>query len=223
MKKHCLRSNFTLVELLVVIAIISILAGLMFPALNGALEKARRISCAGNMRQFGVAIMSYRMDNKEAFPPWISTLYPEYSGSKGIYSCRKDRNPAATTPENWLSHPSGSYPDAYDRPGSKSINFPGGNNPNPDVTRISYFYELTEAPCSGWGAHDGSRSWNQVKVEDMKSGTNPITGFRYDLSYFPILRCFWHLDKADRPCMNLSSSGNVFFSVLEWEQGYWDM
>ena len=53
------KAGFTLVELLVVIAIISILAGMLLPALENSIEQGRRSSCSGNEKQIGIGVTQY--------------------------------------------------------------------------------------------------------------------------------------------------------------------
>ena len=67
------RSWFSLIELLVVIGIIALLASLLLPALNRAREVGKRIVCASNMGQIGVAFQLYYNDYNGRLPPGYYT------------------------------------------------------------------------------------------------------------------------------------------------------
>lgn len=67
-------SGFTLVEVLVVITVIGILAALLLPAVQAARESARRIQCAGNLKQLALACHNYA-DVHGALPIGIPLMY----------------------------------------------------------------------------------------------------------------------------------------------------
>lgn len=55
---------FTLIELLVVIGIIMLLMGMLLPSMSRAREQSRRTYCLNNLRNIGVAALSYATEDK---------------------------------------------------------------------------------------------------------------------------------------------------------------
>jgi prepilin-type N-terminal cleavage/methylation domain-containing protein len=88
------KRAFTLIELLVVVAIIALLVAILLPSLGRAREMARRSMCGSNLRQVGLALVTYSQDSNG-----MLCQLPKASGTGlSIESANKSGN---TTQSPW--------------------------------------------------------------------------------------------------------------------------
>ena len=85
------RLGFTLVELLVVIAIISILIGMLFPALQGMRESARQTQCQYRLQNLYLAVAEYHVSTGQFPPGSLNPTGPIESNEQGLH-------------HNWIEH-----------------------------------------------------------------------------------------------------------------------
>ncbi|MEO0474651.1 MAG: type II secretion system protein [Planctomycetota bacterium] len=68
MARHSQQQAFTLIELLVVVSIIAVLIGILLPVLAATRKEVKKTTCAGNLRQIGIAVQAHRTDFKDTLP-----------------------------------------------------------------------------------------------------------------------------------------------------------
>lgn len=241
-RKKILKNRFTIIELLVVIGVIGILVALLFPVLSKARERGKQANCISNLKQIGLALITYKENNDDGDVGWTSLLYDNYLSTGDIFKCPSDANSSDTLPSQWLARIDGKYPEAYDRDGNVGIHVKPQTDrlayPEDYVDYNSYFYEFSDAQCTwnlnGSGfADDDVYTWAQLKHIQLKQGGDEVhaVGEGYDPTLFPVIRCYWHINKLKSytggipteaaPVMNVGFAGNFFMSRGTWEEGTW--
>jgi prepilin-type N-terminal cleavage/methylation domain-containing protein len=92
------RRGFSLIELIVVLAVVTMLTGLLMPALRGVRESANKMVCASNQRQVGAGITIWATNHGDRLPP-------SYFGSKDVMTPQEmmalTRGPDTVTGRQW--------------------------------------------------------------------------------------------------------------------------
>lgn len=113
------KTGFTLIELLVVIAIIGILIGMTLPAVQYVRESARRVECANNLKQMGIAMHDYEIVNGHFPPAYVAEEHePGWSWGTFLLPFVEQKN-------------------LFDLGDSRNLLFGGGDNPAAMPTEYS--------------------------------------------------------------------------------------
>lgn len=79
-------------------------AFILRPAFQQAQEKSRRINCAGNLKQIGLALRMYSGDHGDHFPPDFAVLIQQdYLTTKKVYTCPSTSTLPATDLNQFLT------------------------------------------------------------------------------------------------------------------------
>jgi prepilin-type N-terminal cleavage/methylation domain-containing protein len=162
------RHGFSLVELLVVIAVVSLLIGLLVPALHRARDSARLTTCRLNLRQLGIGWTMYAGDHKERVMPLAYTSPEDTNGGPFIYWWGDEGGP--DRPSDHSVGFIAPYLDAslgqrsvFECPSQPWGTYtPQGPHAQPTTTYGYNGYYLSPSKTPGWSDSIGHRPWRRI-------------------------------------------------------------
>lgn len=186
------RFGFTLVEVLIVIVVIAILAALLLPAINGALQRGRIVAEYNEITQLSLALQEFK-NKYGVYPPsrirlregssydpdnafdahsikWLKRVWPDLqlpSDTNWIIWCKDDPDETESNREAR----SGYTPQTYDLEGDECLVFFLGGVAEFDRSNINarpiVLHGFTDNPRNPGGVPDASLSITQARIQPL--------------------------------------------------------
>ena len=197
------------------IAIIVILAAILIPSLNSALESAKATKDLSNLRQIGALMQSYLNDKDQVLPvtaTWPGTsgtpvLYPKYVGTRRIFQSPFDKRPSLETDLAPVS-----YSINHNMYAVAAVN---GNMLKVASPASTFFMAPTyTGNASSW-------TGTATNAPDLPvGGTGETTGTHRSGKKINVLFCDWHTETVTfGPA---STEGTFQDTMLPLGQKHWD-
>jgi len=129
------KNAFTLIELLTVIAVISVLIGLLLPALAGAREAAKAVKCMSNLRQCALGLQLYANDFGNVYPVHVTTN--------------------SSSEKTWIQHLVGGQDIQFNNTGKQYISRGASLCPSNIFAGVDAERSITNGTDVGYGMYQG--------------------------------------------------------------------
>ena len=218
------RWAFTLVELLVVIAIMGILMALLLSAVQAARESARRMSCQNNLKNIGLACLSYE-SSRGSLPTgsyvnkvrkrnglsWLVELLPHLENDPLQSEISRQVNTFRMT------DPEKSAPNIYDLEQVNEVRVPAYGCPSDDEVVDNRNGEgLAGSSYAGVAGSAASRGDDRTVGDE----TNMCGTVNFDGVFYPGSRT--KLRQVEDGTSNTLLAGERWYQLRAWTAGaYW--
>lgn len=208
------KKSFTLIELLVVISIIATLAGMLLPALNRMRDSGRMTKCISNLKQIGLAYISYMNDSgytvkiwNSSSSRWMDTLEPWIG--KNIYTCPADlRNERDQSVSYGISYVLSADPDSQTNTDKLWYNVKENR-----IVRPSEFITISDISSS---YYFGNGTVKKAEVGELNKEIAVTDGFCKFIS-------FRHGNSVFRFPAALADGHVEQFSFYQMSDRFWDL